>query len=176
MPTPHYCVSDFPCYHYTKRHIFNCQTSATLSHLLFVYYIMSDLLSSMILVLIQGIEPWSSTYEVDVLAIELDERIWWTERDSNPHSFCYEQRALTIMLSVQICLASRVNNPFDASVRTSTALLKLVPHSGVEPEAPRLWDAGDETASCGILAPPVRFERTTLELTALCYYRWATGE
>ena len=92
------------------------------------------------------------------------------------------------MLSVQICLASRVNNPFDASVRTSTALLKLsyqssmnmcedglepshrhrhnrfglqrgieplrpsrrspvtqpvpthnlVPHSGVEPEAPRL--------------------------------------
>ena len=82
----------------------------------------------MILVLIQGIEPWSSTYEVDVLAIELDERIWWTDQGTILEPYRYERHALPIELSVH----------------------HLVPHSGVEPEAPRLWDAGDETASCGI--------------------------
>jgi hypothetical protein len=49
----------------------------------------------MILVLARGIEPRFPTYEVDVLAIELDKRIWWTDQDLNLEQPSYELGALT---------------------------------------------------------------------------------
>ena len=57
---------------------------------------MSDLLSSMILVLARGIEPRFPTYEVDVLAIELDKRIWWTGGILTPQPSRYERDALPL--------------------------------------------------------------------------------
>lgn len=56
---------------------------------------MFDLLSNTILVLARGIEPRFSTYEVDVLAVELDKRIWWTDQGLNLEQPSYELGALT---------------------------------------------------------------------------------
>ena len=68
MPTPHYCVSDFPCYHYTKRHIFNCETAETLSH---------------------------HHLYITLCAWYCQALIWWTDQDLNLEPHRYERRALT---------------------------------------------------------------------------------
>jgi hypothetical protein len=52
-------------------------------------------MSRTILVLTRGIEPRSPVYETGVLAVELDEHIWWTDQDLNLEQPSYELGALT---------------------------------------------------------------------------------
>ena len=52
-------------------------------------------MSRTILVLTRGVEPRSPVYETGVLAVELDEHVWWTDQGTILEHHRYERRALT---------------------------------------------------------------------------------